>query len=116
VARVTEANVHLAANTFTWLLEEYKEYQPCVAVIEDDQFVSICHSPYISPKAHIAGVDTLEGYRRRGYATAVASEWGVAVRELGQIPIYSTGLDNVASQGVAGKVGLVHYNSDHHFR
>ena len=74
MARVTEANVHLAANTFTWLLEEYKEYQPCVAVIEDDQFVSICHSPYISPKAHIAGVDTLEGYRRRGYATAVASE------------------------------------------
>jgi predicted GNAT family acetyltransferase len=86
-----------------------------VATILDDRFVALCHSAYISTKAHIAGIDTLEGYRRRGHAVAVAAEWGQAVRELGKIPIYSTGIDNVASQGVAAKVGLLHYNSDHHF-
>ncbi len=116
VLRVTRDNVHLATDTFPWLLEELKQCQPCVAIIEDGQFVSLCHSPYISPKAHIAGIDTLDGYRRRGYATAIAAEWGRAVRELGLIPIYSTGVDNVASQGVARRVGLLHYNADHHFR
>ena len=116
VVRVTQDNVHLAATSFPWLLKEFKECQPCVAFVEDGQFVSLCHSPYISSNAHIAGVETLEGYRRRGYATAVAVEWGAAVMELEQIPIYSTGLDNMASQGVARRAGLILYNADHHFR
>jgi len=115
VVRVTQDNVHLSAETFPWLLEELQQSQPCVATILDDRFVALCHSAYISTKAHIAGIDTLEGYRRRGHAVAVAAEWGQAVRELGKIPIYSTGIDNVASQGVAAKVGLLHYNSDRHF-
>ncbi len=116
VVRVNQDNVHLARTSFPWLLEEFKECQPCVAVVEDSRLVSQCHSPYISQEAHVAGVETLEGYRRRGYATAVAVEWGAAVMELGQIPIYSTGLDNVASQGVARRAGLILYNADHHFR
>ena len=115
VVAVTQDNVHLATDTFPWLFEELNQCQPCVAVVEDGRFVSLCHSPYISPRAHIAGVDTQEGYRRKGYATAVAAEWGRAVRELDRIPIYSTGIDNLASQGVAAKAGLLHYNSDHHF-
>lgn len=116
VVRVEKENVHWGAETFPWLLEEYKDCQPIMAAVDDGKFVAVCHSPYISQKAHVAGVDTLDGYRRKGYATAVAAEWGVAVRALGQIPIYSTALDNVASQGVARKAGLVHYNSDHKFR
>ena len=116
VVRVNQDHVHMAAETFLWLLEEFNGCLPCVAVVDDGRFVSLCHSPYISPKAHIAGVETLEGYRLRGYATAVVVEWGAAVRELGRIPIYSTGLDNLASQGVARKAGLILYNADHHFR
>jgi len=114
--RVARGNVHLGEKTFPWLLEEWEACQPCIAAIEDGQFVSICHSPHTSAIAHIAGVNTLAGYRRRGHATAVAVEWGVAVRQVGRIPIYSTGFDNVASQGVARKAGLVLYNADHHFR
>lgn len=116
VVRVGEENAHWGAETFPWILEEYKDYQPMMVAIDDGKIVSVCHSPYCSQNAHVAGVDTHEGYRRNGYATAVAAEWGVAVRALGKIPIYSTGLDNVASQGVTRKVGLIHYNSDHKFR
>ena len=114
--RVDQANVHLGAHTFPWLLEELEDCQPCLAVVDDGKFVSVCHSARISAMAHVAGVMTLEDYRRKGYATAVAVEWGIAVRELGLIPIYSTELDNEASQGVAARAGLLLYNADHHFK
>ncbi len=115
VVRVGHDNVHLGTESFSWLLEEINDCQPCIAVVEDGKFVSVCHTVRISSKAHVAGVDTLDGYRRKGYATAVAVEWGIAVRELGSMPIYSTALDNIASQGVAAKAGLVLYNADHRF-
>lgn len=114
--RVDQTNIHLAAHTFPWLLEEFDDWQPCLAVVDDGKFVSVCLSVRISAMAHVAGVNTLEDYRRKGYATAVAVEWGIAVRELGLIPIYSTELDNEASQGVATKAGLLLYNADHHFK
>ena len=97
VVRVGQDNVHLGAESFSWLLEEVNDCQPCLAMIDDGKFVSVCHSTRISPRAHVAGVDTLERYRRKGYATAVAVEWGIAVRELGLIPVYSTALDNIDS-------------------
>lgn len=115
-ARVDKTNVHLATDTFPWLLEELEGCQPCLAVVNDERFVSVCRSVRISGKAHVAGVVTHEDYRKRGHATAVAVEWGMAVRELDRIPIYSTELENIASQRVAARAGLLLYNADHHFK
>lgn len=113
---VDRSNVHLGAETLPWLLEEVDEWQPCLAVVDDGKLVSVCQSVRISESAHVAGVQTVEGYRRRGYATAVSVQWGKAVRGLGLEPIYSTALENEASQGVARRAGLVLYNADHHFK
>lgn len=116
VVPVTRTNADLGARTFPWLLEEVDDCQPCVARIEEGRLVAVCHSVRITQHAHVAGIDTLERYRGRGHATALAVEWGRAVRALGAEPIYSVAHTNVASQNVAAKAGLVLYNADHHFR
>ena len=87
---------------------------PCLAIIENSQVVSICRSVRASARAHEAGVQTLTGYRRRGHATSVVAAWALAVRALNLIPLYSTSWDNIASQGVAQRLGLVQYGVDYH--
>ena len=64
--------------------------------------------------AHEAGVDTLEAYRRRGYAASAVAAWALAVRALNLVPLYSTSRDNEASQGLARRLGLVQYGVDYH--
>ena len=46
------------------------------------------------------------------HAAAVVAAWAAAVRASGRLPLYSTSWDNVASQGVARKLGLVLYGAD----
>ena len=93
---------------------ELNSSHPCLTIIEDSQVVSICRSVRTSVRAHEAGVETLAYYRRRGYATAVVAAWALAIRALNFIPLYSTSWDNVASQGVAQRLGLVQYGVDYH--
>ena len=96
------------------MVPELDDCQPYLAVIEDSQAVSICRSVRLSSRAHEAGVDTLEDYRRRGHATSAVVAWALAVRALNLIPLYSTSWDNVASQGVVQRLGLVQYGVDYH--
>ena len=107
-------NAGLLNGDFTEMVSELNSSQPYLAIIEDSRVVSICRSVRLSSHAHEAGVDTLVGYRRRGYATSVVAAWALAVRALNRIPLYSTSWDNVASQGVARRLGLVQYGVDYH--
>jgi hypothetical protein len=93
-------------------IEQLPYIAPCMVVIKDGQAVSLCATVRVSPQACEAGVDTLESFRRRGYAKAVVGAWGAAVRVQGRIPLYSTSLENVASQGVARSLGLIQYGVD----
>ena len=111
LVEITSANLQLLADIFPDLDID----QPCLAVLEDGRAVSVCQTVGAFLQARVAGVDTMEAYRRRGYAAATVAGWGLAVRELGHIPLYSTRLDNAASQGVARKVGLRLYGAVHHF-
>jgi predicted GNAT family acetyltransferase len=83
-----------------------------VAVVADDAAVSLCFSARLTERAAEAGVETLEGYRGRGYAPAVVLAWAQAIRASGRVPLYSTSWDNRASQAVARKLGLVQYGVD----
>jgi hypothetical protein len=80
--------------------------RPFLAVIENDQAVSLCASVRISAAVHCAGVETRADHRRRGHAVNAAAGWARAVRALGAMPFYSTSWDNVASQGVARRLQL----------
>ena len=112
--RLSRENAGLLNGDFTEMVSELNSWQPYLGIIEDSQAVSICRSVRLSSRAHEAGVDTLIGYRRRGYATSVAAAWALAVRALNRIPLYSTSWDNLASQGVARRLGLVQYGVDYH--
>lgn len=115
VVRVTQENAELLRDGFPEVITELDFVQPCMIVVEDGSAVSLCHSVRISARAHEAGLETLKAYRRKGYASAVVAGWAMAVRDLGLIPFYSTSWDNVASQGVAGSLGLALYASDFSF-
>lgn len=112
VVRITRENAELLRDSFSGWIPGLEVSQPFMAVVEDERVVSLCHSVRLSSQAYEAGVYTLEGYRGRGYATAVVAGWAVAVRELGRIPLYSTSWENVASQGVAQKLDLILYGVD----
>lgn len=114
VVRLSPTNVDFLKGNFAEMVSELNSLQPYLAVIEDSQAVSICRSVRSSSRAHEAGIDTLAGYRRRGYATSVVAAWALAVRALNLIPLYSTSWDNVASQRVAQRLGLVQYGVDYH--
>ncbi len=114
VVRLSHAHVELLKGDFEEMVPELNDCQPYLAVVEDSQAVSICRSVRLSSRAHEAGVETLAGYQRRGYAMSVVAAWALAVRALNLIPLYSTSWDNVASQGVAQRLGLVQYGVDYH--
>jgi RimJ/RimL family protein N-acetyltransferase len=100
---------------FPDLAAELKYKAPVVAVVVEGAAVATCCSSRTSVSAAEAGVETLPEYRGRGYAAAVVARWAGEVRSQGRIPLYSTSWDNLASQGVARRLGLVFIGSDVHF-
>jgi RimJ/RimL family protein N-acetyltransferase len=109
---IDEPNRDLFSGEFAWLNESWSWIQPCAVMVEQAQIVSICFSSRNTLQAAEAGLETLPDFRRRGYAAAVVSRWAQAVRDSGRRPLYSTSWENVASQGVAAKLGLIRYGDD----
>ncbi len=115
VTRLMPSHLHLLRSMISdpeRTVREWAEREPWVGVIEDGIVVSVAYSARLTDPAAEAGVETLAAYRGRGHATAVVAEWARAVRATGRVPLYSTSWDNLASQAVARKLGLVHYGTD----
>ena len=120
VTRITRENSHvlrglgwdLDAPTLEISAQELEARGPLMVVIVDGVAVSSCFCARLTARAAEAGVETTEAYRGRGYAPAVVAAWAHAVRAMGRIPLYSTSWDNLASQAVARKLGLVQYGTD----
>jgi hypothetical protein len=92
--------------------EQFAAREPYLAVIADGAAVSVCCCARRTERVAEAGLETLEGYRGRGYGPAVTAAWARAIRDSGRIPLYSTSWDNLASQAVARRLGLVRYATD----
>jgi len=115
VTRITRTDLHLL-RLMNWDLDrtaqDFERYEPFMAVVEDGAAVSLCHSARLTDDAAEAGLETMEAYRRRGYAILVTAGWAHAIRATGRIPSYSTSWDNLASQAVARQLRLVQYGTD----
>ncbi len=115
VTTITRANLQVLRRMVPDLDDVARNFeagQPTVAVLEDNVAVSVCYSSRLTERVAHAGVETLEAYRGRGHAAAVVAGWARAVRALGRIPVYGTTWDNLASQGVARKLGLIRYGTE----
>jgi hypothetical protein len=112
VIPITSSDNDLVRSNFPILADDLLWRQPCLAVAQDGRLASLCFSSRNTFVAAEAGANTLEEFRGRGFAPVVVAAWARAVREEGRIPLYSTSWDNLASQSVAGKLGLVLYGAD----
>lgn len=111
---LTETDARVLGGGFEKLIDELREWQPFLAVVEEGRAVSVCRSVRVTREAHEAGVETLPEFRGRGYARDVTAAWARAVRTRGAEPLYSTSWENTASQAVARKLRLVRYGADFH--
>lgn len=108
---LTREHTPVIGPEFPWLAQELDMVQPCAAVVENGQVVSVCRSVRITAAAHEAGIETPGPFRGRGYAIAVLALWAAMVRDMGALPLYSTSWNNQASRNVARKAGLICYGS-----
>ncbi|MEF3305006.1 GNAT family N-acetyltransferase [Paenibacillus sp. GYB003] len=115
--RITRENMDgLLRDGFEWLRAEIDYAQPCIAIVRDNRAVSICRSVRITPRAHEAGLETLDEYRGKGYAGEAVAGWASAVREAGSLPMYSTSWENRSSRRVAEKLALGLYGVEFSIR
>ena len=103
---VSQDNAYILQSGFAGWREEVDDVQPFYAVVVDNRAVSACGTVRRSALGIEAGVDTLEGYRRRGYAWRAVAAWCRVAREEGLIGFYSTSWSNVASRALADSLGL----------
>jgi GNAT acetyltransferase len=111
---VTRDNIAVLRRGLKEWIPDVLHRQPFLAILNEGHAVSVCCSVRITAEAHEVGVETLNDYRGRGYASEVVQQWATEVRKLEVMPLYSTSWENVASQGVARRLGLVQYGSDFH--
>lgn len=85
--------------------------EPTAAVLVDGAAVAICATVRMPGEAAAAGVEAHPAFRGRGYAPAATAAWARAIHERGIVPLYGTSWDNLASQRVAAKLGLIQFGA-----
>ena len=111
---VTDANSHLLAPLLESWIPDARTGQPLFAVVVDGRAVSVCCTVRRTADAHEAGVETVPAFRGHGYAARPVACWAQAVRDIGQVPLYSTSWQNDASRSVARNLGLIQFGNDLH--
>lgn len=111
---INEQNAFMLQDHFPDWLPDVPHQQPFATLLVDGQPVAVCASVRITDAAHEAGVETLDSQRRKGFGAKVVSAWAGIVKKMGAIPLYSTSIENLASQKLAARLGLTQYGLDFH--
>ncbi len=112
ICLITDMNRHYLTKYFSETNDNYEQRSPIMAYIVDGDAVSICCSARKSSRAIEASLYTYEQFRGKGFANKVVNEWSREVVNIGYIPLYSTSWENLNSQRVAQKLGLIQYGMD----
>ena len=106
---IDESNASLLDRNFPFTRSILAWRSPILGVVRDGCVVAACYSARRRDGVCEAGVDTVEPYRGRGFATAAVAAWARAVEAAGMTPRYSTSWDNAASLALAARLRLVAY-------
>ncbi len=111
---ITQETSHTLRPHFDWAREYVEDARlgPVVGVIVDDIAVALCFCSRIPGQATEAGVETIPAARGHGYASAAVATWANELRRRNVLPMYSTSWDNLVSQRIAAKFGMVQYGED----
>jgi GNAT superfamily N-acetyltransferase len=106
---ITEANTQVLQEWFSWRAPLPTDFDigPFAGTVVQGSAVSLCYCSRLAAKGAAAGVDTLEPFRGKGYATQAVAAWAREVRRRGLLPFYGTSWENHASRGVARKLGML---------
>ncbi|MGH2550870.1 MAG: GNAT family N-acetyltransferase, partial [Thermomicrobiales bacterium] len=113
---ITSENRGVFRDDLQWYSDEYDQWGRGFAIVRGGSAVSACYSSRIDDLSAEAGLWTHPDFRGRGLARYVTQSWAAGVFESGRIPFYSTSFDNLASQSVARKLGLIQIGQDMAFR
>ncbi len=111
--RVFFAARHPNAGNLDWLPQYFESLvrsHCCVGVFQQGTLVSCTDAPgmpYLADQVQEIGINTLPEHRGRGYGTAACIACARNILAAGKVPLWSTGMDNVASQKTAERVGFV---------
>lgn len=105
-APVTRDNARVLEPGFANWMKEVDINQPFYAVVVDGRAVSVCRTVRRSGRGIEVGIDTLEGYRRKGYAKRAVAAWCRAAQQEELIGFYSTSWSNAASCALANSLRL----------
>jgi len=114
VVLISVTNADLLQPLFPWVLPlpQNPRRGALVATVAQGMAVALCYCARIPDQVTHAGVETAEAFRGQGYATAAVAGWAAEVRRLGLLPLYGTTWDNLASQRIAHKLGMVLYGEN----
>ena len=105
-------SVNPGCSGLDWLRDYFSDISACglcCGVIADGRLASCTDAPdmpYLADKVQELGVNTLEGYRRRGYACEAARLCVSSILRSSRAPLWSCALDNTASLKTAKKLGF----------
>ena len=81
-------------------------------IVIDGREVAWTETDWENDRAAEVSVETLEGYRRRGFARQVTAAWAAAMLDAGKVGFYSHRMTNDASRAVAVSLGLTHLSDE----
>jgi GNAT superfamily N-acetyltransferase len=106
-AEEIEAWAEIPAHLRDELLIEARRGTAIYASFAGDRPAAFCYAGSITETLWDVSIDTLEPYRRRGYATQCVSYVIDRMRESGRQPVWGAYASNVASASLAQKLGFV---------
>ena len=80
---------------------------PVFAAFARDQPVAFCYAGAVTERLWDLSIDTLEPFRRQGYATQCAAYVIERMRAVGKEPVWGAMASNIASARLAVKLGFV---------
>jgi RimJ/RimL family protein N-acetyltransferase len=75
-------------------------------MVRQGEAVGICFSAFVAGNTHAIDIETIERYRRRGFAEMVAREFVKECKKRGLKPHWECMKENIASAALAEKLGF----------